>query len=140
MVYIPEFEGVITSPTEPTKNRRRYWYNSTNNKMYILENNQYKEIKKEINVTTGVEFETNFTRNGKRVYGKEYDCGKCPGPNTNTKSIPTGLTNVTYLFLIGMARNVSGINFPINNSRLEHSGQIGAFIQNNTILIENRWY
>lgn len=131
-------DGVITSPTEPTKNRRLYWYNSTNNKIYKLVNNQYKEIKKEINIITGEEFETLFTRNGKTVYGKEINCG--PGPDavsSNTRSIQTGLSNVTYVALFGMASNNAGITFPINNSRLEHNGQIGAFIQNNLILVES---
>lgn len=48
MAKIPEQDGVITSPIEPTKNRRRYWYNSTNNKMYILENGQYKLLENEV--------------------------------------------------------------------------------------------
>ncbi len=34
--------GIIKSALEPQKNRRKYWLNTTNNEMYILENKKYK--------------------------------------------------------------------------------------------------
>ena len=42
MAMIPNFDGVIESPVEPVKNRRRYWLNTTNNEIYILENKKYR--------------------------------------------------------------------------------------------------
>lgn len=41
MSLIPNEDGVIESATEPIKNRRRYWLNTTNNKMYVLKDGQY---------------------------------------------------------------------------------------------------
>lgn len=54
------------------------------------EYSEYFDFKnKQIHVITGQEFETNETRNGKVVYGKEIDCGKCPA--SSAKDVETGI-------------------------------------------------
>lgn len=48
MSLIPEPNGIIESATEPIKNRRKYWLNTTNGKIYILENNTYRLLENEV--------------------------------------------------------------------------------------------
>lgn len=68
----------------------------------------------DVKVITGQEVATNELLDGKRVYKKRINCGA--GPNNNTRTIATGLFNVTYIRAEGMATN--GIMyFPLNNTR-----------------------
>lgn len=63
---------------------------------------------KKVNVTTGVEFETNKTRNGKIVYGKMFDFGNLP--NSTTKSVAHNLSNVKIIDYNGILS--SGVKLP----------------------------
>ena len=88
-----------------------------------------------INITTGEEFETGRMFYDKKEYGKRINCGECP--NTQIKEVSTGLRNVYYLSLEGMATNGS-IWFPINNTRPTDgtdAGSIGAYIENDNIML-----
>lgn len=66
----------------------------------------------DIEVKTGQEFATLFTRNGKRVYGKEIDCGNLP--NATVKNIPTGLiaNDVTIRKVEGITSRGYPLPFP----------------------------
>ncbi len=48
MSKIPDENGVIESAVEPVKNRKKYWLNTTTNKMYILNNGTYELMEPEI--------------------------------------------------------------------------------------------
>lgn len=67
-----------------------------------------------INITSGVEYETGQIIDGKKEYGKRINCGR--GPNNGTRSVATGLFNVTYLKIEGTITNGT-IYFPLNNTR-----------------------
>ena len=41
---IPDENGIIESPTEPVKNRKLYWLNTTNKKIYIYKKKNRKLI------------------------------------------------------------------------------------------------
>lgn len=43
-MMIPDENGVIESAVEPVKNRKLYWLNTINDKMYILKNGEYEEL------------------------------------------------------------------------------------------------
>lgn len=96
---------------------------------FVLEN-------KPINITTGVEFETGRIIDGKKEYGKKINISSFP--NNVSISIDSGLRNVNYLNLEGMAGN--GTNFfPINCTRPidgTDEGSIGAYIASNEITIQ----
>ena len=68
----------------------------------------------DIKITTGQEIKTNEIIDGKRVYKKRINCGA--GPNNTSKTVGTGLSNVTYIRAEGMANNGT-IYFPLNNTR-----------------------
>ncbi len=87
-------DGVIISPIEPVKNRRRYWLNTTTGKMYILENSTYKLLNEPINVVVGVETVTGKTVNGQVEYQKRINCGTLP--NATSLVVETGLSNVHW--------------------------------------------
>lgn len=91
------------------------------------------------NITTGVEFETGRIIDGKKEYGKRIDCGNMPEANTY-KEVATGLSNVNYLHLEGMATNGSFF-IPINCTRPADgtdAGSIGAYINNNILVIQTK--
>ena len=68
----------------------------------------------DIKITTGQEIKTNEIIDGKRVYKKRINCGA--GPNNGTRSIATGLSNVTYIKAEGIMTNGT-MYFPLNNTR-----------------------
>ena len=71
-----------------------------------------KEI--DMKIITGQEVKTNEIIDGKRVYKKGINCGA--GPNNGTRTVATGLSNVTYVKVEGIVTN--GIMyFPLNNTR-----------------------
>ena len=71
-----------------------------------------KEI--DMKVITGQGVKTNEIIDGKRVYKKRINCGA--GPNNGTRTVATGLSNVTYVKVEGIVTN--GIMyFPLNNTR-----------------------
>ena len=74
--------------------------------------NKLKDI--DVKVLTGQEVKTNEIIDGKRVYKKRINCGA--GPNNGTRSIATGLSNVSYIRAEGIANNGT-IYFPLNNTR-----------------------
>ena len=101
---IPDENGIIESPTEPVKNRKLYWLNTTNKKIYILIKNQYIELKKTTDVVYGQEFETGFTKEGRIEYGKIIDVGEIP--NATSKLIPHKIQNLyRYTFFDGYTTN-----------------------------------
>lgn len=68
----------------------------------------------DVKVITGQEVKTNEIIDGKRVYKKRINCGA--GPNNGTRTVATGLSNVTYVKVEGIVTN--GIMyFPLNNTR-----------------------
>ena len=71
-----------------------------------------KEI--DMKVITGQGVKTNEIIDGKRVYKKRINCGA--GPNNTSKTVGTGLSNVTYIRVEGIANNGT-IYFPLNNTR-----------------------
>lgn len=88
-------DGIIESATEPVKNRRKYWFNSTNKKMYELDTEgKYQELKQTIDIQLGVEYETGRVIGGKKEYAKRIRCGDLP--NNNSLVIETGLSDVTF--------------------------------------------
>lgn len=86
-------------------------------------------------IKTGEEFETNKFIDGKRIYGKRINCGQLPDPGQGSKT-STGLTNVTYIGLEG-GFNPDGSQFVPCNIYFNSNLSIGAFIQDNTIRINN---
>lgn len=74
--------------------------------------NKLKDI--DTKVITGQEIKTNEIIDGKRVYKKRINCGA--GPNNGTRSIATGLSNVTYIKAEGIMTNGT-MYFPLNNTR-----------------------
>ena len=79
------------------------------------DNDVYEEFEEEkkLEITTGVEFETNETRNGKVVYGKIIDCGALP--NNTTKSIAHNIANVYEIINYeSIAVNPGGSTFKLN--------------------------
>ena len=66
------------------------------------------------NIVIGQEVKTNEIIDGKRVYKKRINCGA--GPNNGTRSIATGLSNVTYIKAEGIMTNGT-MYFPLNNTR-----------------------
>lgn len=59
--------------------------------IFELVDGNYKEINKKVNIMTEIEFDTNFTRNGKVVYGKEINFGALP--NNTTKQVEHGISD-----------------------------------------------
>lgn len=74
--------------------------------------NKLKDI--DTKVITGQEVATNELLDGKRVYKKRINCGA--GPNNISKTVGTGLSNVSYIRAEGIANNGT-IYFPLNNTR-----------------------
>ena len=74
--------------------------------------NKLKDI--DVRTTTGQEVSTNEIIDGKRVYKKRINCGA--GPNNGTRSVATGLSNVTYIKAEGIVTNGTTY-FPLNNTR-----------------------
>ena len=68
----------------------------------------------DIKKTTEQEVKTNEIIDGKRVYKKRINCGA--GPNNGTRSIATGISNVTYIKAEGIMTNGT-MYFPLNNTR-----------------------
>lgn len=74
---------------------------------------------------------------GKPLYRKTIDCGSLP--NNDIKNVSTGLSNVVYRNLYGMAVTPSGAAFPLNTVRPNGSnltGSVGAYIYGNTVTLE----
>lgn len=86
--------GVIVSPTEPVKNRRKYWLNTTENEMHQLVDGKYKKLEKSINIGVGQEVETGKTVNGKVEYQKRINVGTLP--NNTSLVVSTGLSNIQW--------------------------------------------
>ncbi len=86
--------GVILSPTEPVKNRRKYWLNTTENEMHQLVDGKYKKLEKSINIVVGQEVETGKTVYGKVEYQKRINVGTLP--NKSSLVIASGLSNVHW--------------------------------------------
>lgn len=87
------------------------------------------------NIITGVEFATNDWIDYKQVFGKRINCGALL--NNGEKIVATGLNNVMYIKLEGVA--IGGtISFPINNIRPIDgiSSCIGAYMNGNNIAIQ----
>ena len=97
-----------------------------------------KQYQKKIKTETGQEINTNEIIDGKIVYKKRMNCGA--GPNNNTRTIATGLFNVTYIKIEGMATN--GIMyFPLNNTRPvdgTDEGALGLYIHDNALVIDSK--
>lgn len=90
-----------------------------------------------LNITTGIEYETGRIIDGKKEYAKRFNCGN--GPNNETIQVETGLTNVKYTKIEGMAYTTS-IFFPLNMVRpigKTDSTSIGVYVSANKILIES---
>lgn len=86
-------------------------------------------------IKTGEEFETNEFIDGKRIYGKRINCGQLPDPGQGN-TIPTGLTNVTYIGFEG-GFNPDASQFVPCNIYFNSNLSIGAFIQDNNVRINN---
>lgn len=86
--------GIIKSSVEPVKNRRKYWLNTTNNKMYQLVDNKYKELNSKVNIVEGQEVETNLLVGGKIEYRKRINVGDLP--NNSSLTVSTGLSNIQW--------------------------------------------
>ena len=99
---------------------------------------QYTKRKEEMeNITTGTEYETGRIIDGKKENAKRFNCGN--GPNNETIQVETGLTNVKYTKIEGMAYTTS-IFFPLNMVRpigKTDSTSIGVYVSANKILIES---
>lgn len=125
---IPEADGVIESATEPTKNRRKYWLNTTTNQMNVLKNNKYELLNKPINVVSDAEFKTGKLENGKEEWCKRVNTGTLP--NTTSKVIDIGfdVKNNPIHKIEGFARNSAngaGRTLPyINSTYTEYSVQV----------------
>ena len=91
---ILEKGGVTISPTEPVKNRRKYWLNITSNEMYQLVDGKYEKLEKSINIVIGQEVETGKTINGRIEYQKRINVGDLP--NNSSLVVSTGLSNVHW--------------------------------------------
>lgn len=92
----------------------------------------------DVKVTTGQEVKTNEIIDGKRVYKKRMNCGA--GPNNGTRSIATGVSNVTYIRAEGIATNGT-MYFPLNNTRPvdgTDSGAIGMYINSDALVIDSK--
>ena len=63
------------------------------------------------NISINTEFVTSEYLDGKQVYRKRLSIGALP--NTTTKSVKHGLTNVTFIRLQGVATNDSGTTIPL---------------------------
>ena len=98
----------------------------------------FNSAEQRTNITTGQEFKTGKTIDGKEEYAKRINCGA--GPNNNTRTIATGLFNVTYIKIEGMATN--GIMyFPLNNTRPvdgTDEGALGLYIRDNALVIGSK--
>ena len=92
----------------------------------------------DVKVITGQEVKTNEIIDGKRVYKKRMNCGA--GPNNGTRSIATGVSNVTYIRAEGIATNGT-MYFPLNNTRPvdgTDSGAIGMYINSDALVIDSK--
>lgn len=74
----------------------------------------FNSVEQRTNITTGQEFKTGKTIDGKEEYAKRINCGA--GPNNGTRSVATGLSNVTYIKAEGIVTNGT-MYFPLNNTR-----------------------
>lgn len=98
-----------TDTVNPTEYISPEIYIKNDNDEYIpFEQKQYNVIE------SGVEHESGRIIDGKIEYIKRINCGA--GPNNEIKSIPHGLTNVTYTKIEGIAQDGESV-FPINNTR-----------------------
>ena len=90
-------DGIIVSPTEPTEDRRKVWFQkgTDTNTVYVKnDNDEYEEfIKKEeerIDITNEMEYATNEYIDGNRVYRKRMLLGYGPN-NSSPKAYPIGV-------------------------------------------------
>lgn len=85
-------------------------------KIYIKNDNDvYEEFRKqqETNIATGVEFETNYTRNGKRVYGKLISISVLP--NSTSLRIYHNIKSLDEIVhFIGIGKSNHGARFEFN--------------------------
>ncbi|MCI8396817.1 MAG: hypothetical protein HFJ52_03995 [Clostridia bacterium] len=91
-----------------------------------------------IEIKTGIEYATNEYIDDKRVYRKRVDCGAAP--NSALKEVETGLRNVTYIKIDGIAQ-ISDGGLPINFTRPQQStdnSSVGVFISYNKIMLETK--
>lgn len=78
---------------------------------YIKIKKLLKNKQEKINIVTGIEFETGRTIDGKKEYGKRIDVGQLP--NATAKEIETGLENVSFTYISGIAIYEYGVSIPI---------------------------
>lgn len=120
-------DGVIESPVEPVKNRRKYWLNTTTNQMNVLKNNKYELLNKPINVVPGVEFKTGKLENGKEEWCKRINTGALPNNKQNTFNVGFDTVANPIHKIEGYARSTTkgdGKCLPhININKLENSIQ-----------------
>ncbi len=132
-------DGIIKSASEPQKNRRKYWYDTTNNKMYILEDGKYLKLNKPINVVTGSEFKTGKLRNGKEEWCKVISCGALPNAGQNIVNIGFNVKENPIHKIEGIARNTENgatrILPYVNCTYLNYCVQIDIWEDNRIALI-----
>ena len=85
-------------------------------------------------ITTGIEFKTGRIIDGKEEYGKRINIGALP--NATDKSIPTGLTNVKYTGMRGMATNNSSFICLPATAVSSMTQQVNIYITNNSIYLQ----
>ena len=130
--------GVIKSPVKPVKNRRKYWLNTTENEMYILENDEYIKLNKAINIVPGVEFKTGRLINGKEEWCKRINTGVLPNAGQNTFNVGFDAVKNPIHRIEGYARSTKtgdGKCLPhININKLENSIQLEAWVQSRIMI------
>ena len=110
------------------------------NKMFVKNSNDvYEEfIKKQEEIYSTNEKNIGKWIDGRALYRKVVDCGTMP--NATSKTISTGLSNVSYKKMEGMITNGT-LYYEMNNTRPTDTNTIntiGLYINNNNIIIESK--
>ena len=110
------------------------------NKMFVKNSNDvYEEfIKKQEEIYSTNEKNIGKWIDGRALYRKVVDCGTMP--NATSKTISTGLSNVSYKKMEGMITNGT-LYYEMNNTRPTDTNTIntiGLYINNNYIIIESK--
>lgn len=105
LVFKKTNDGVITSGDV-----KNFEILSYENDILVNDNGVYNSVLKK-SITTGQEIRTTNILDGKYVYYKRVDLGNLP--NSTTKEVDTGLSNVNILKLDGIAKETFGTVIPL---------------------------
>jgi hypothetical protein len=118
VVYNNVIYKCITAITKAEEWTAEHWQQICLRDLLIETRNEGKQADEKINekidqhIITGQEFATNEFIDGKQVYRKRINIGNLP--NSDTKDVETGLSNVNPIKIEGMAyRSADNVFFPL---------------------------